>query len=401
MRLSNRKFLVLVVAVSLAATACGGHDHDGDKDKATGTFPSFYKLAKETLPLTGESGDSLVMRTSLIGDGPNLGAAATFPSSYNTSSSDFDSAFATSSNAIGQVMYDAGPDGTVKSLFTVLSHVDSTMELINSTYSDADGNVDNCTAISASTAVTVPFFATNAPLNDWDDSGKYQCYVEDDGSMIVFGRHAIASPSAGCSDAFEYYVVDAGGAEDKANTSETATRGTSLDLASVKKFYYNGCSKELKVAYFQTTQYSGGPEFTSRTEFTGNADSRTFTLRSAFFDIGVNSDGSIYGTFASIAGTGTSKKAATADSAVNFTMGYVTQNCTGTNYRTCTDAAPTASGPQTFCVKNDTTAFGYELDTTTANCSALATDYAAIDTLEAATDLPYGYFATDAAAFGL
>jgi len=170
-----------------------------------------------------------------------------------------------------------------------------------------------------------------------------------------------------------------------------ATRGSTIDLSTIRKFYYNGCTSELKMAYAGSSKYSAGVEFSSRTELSGNTADHSFTIRTQFIDTDTS-----YATHTTIIGTGKSKKATSTDATVNFAMGYRTDNCgTSSNSTSCTLGTAVS-----FCAKNSGTTNTYALDTTTANCSTYNTTYSGVTALER-SDLPNGYFAVTKAAFGL
>lgn len=303
-----KAILATLVGV-LLVSSCGS-------SKATGSFPDFYSLAKEAVPKTGTSSSTVIESILNVGPARYLSGLA---SSYTTTSAEFDTAFSTSQNYIGQVLNDAGPTGPVKSMFVLLGQMATTISDINSNYSSASGEAANCNAIPATTTVTTPFFktATNAVFNSWDDAGKYTCYTLGNSSPLFFGRSAVASPSVGCTDAFEYYIMQGYGSDNATNTESVSTRGATVDTAAVKKFYYHGCTKDFKMAFAHTTLYSAGVEFSSRSEISGNTSAHSFSMRSDYIDADTT-----YATHITIVGTGVSKlTTASTGSPARFIMG--------------------------------------------------------------------------------
>lgn len=372
----------------------------------SGSFPSFYALAVQAVPTTSSTSSSIIQSMSLPRralSGLSIQsmslprqALSGLSSSYDSSSSDFSTAFSVNQNYIGQVLNDAGASGPVKSMFVLLTQAQSTLDGINTSYSDANGNPTNCTTISG-TATTLPFLdsATHAAFNAWDTSGKYTCYTtstSSDGSsnILLFGRSAIASPPDGCTDAYEYYVASGYGAQNQTNTEEVSTRGSTKDTSAVKRFYYNGCTKDLKLNFTHFSRYSGSMEFDSRSEITGNVGDHTFSLRSAYVD-GDSSSANLI----TIVGTGVSKLSTAGGSAAHFIMGYRSDSCSTASASTCT-----AGTAQSFCVVNAGTSNSYSLETTTSECASLESAFGAITPLVRA-DLPTSYFTTTSTAFGL
>jgi hypothetical protein len=365
----------------------------------SGTFPDFYTLTKQAVPSVSSSSTiSAALTREANHEKENVSFDhfqnfLTLPSSYSTTASDFTTAFDTNQNFIGQVLNDPGPSGPVKSMYVLLNQAQSTMTTINTYFSDSSGNPTNCTAIASTKNLTTPFFstATNTPMVTWTDAGKYTCYAAESSMVLAFGRQAITSPTTGCTDAYEYYVMTGYGRQDEANTEQVATRGSTVSISSIQKFYYNGCTTDLKLIYAQSTKYSAGVEFSSRTELSGNTTDHTFKIRTNYIDADTT-----YATHISIAGQGTSQKKASGDATVNFVMGYRTDNCgTSSNSSSCSLGTPLS-----FCVKNTGTTNSYTLDSTTSNCSSYTTEYTAITTLDR-SDLPNGYFEVSTTSLGL
>lgn len=366
------KNLVLLIAFAIVLQSCGKKSSSGN-----GSFPNFYTLTKASVPSQGTS--SSIFRSL---------------TSFDTDSSHFSTAFDTSNNYIGQVINDPGPTGPVKSMYVLLQSAQSDIDDINSNFSDASGNSTNCTAISSTTTIKTPFFdtATNGIFNSWTDTGKYNCYTTTaSGGIKMWGRVAISSPSAGCTDAYEYYVMTGYGSKDQANSEQVSTRGTTVSSGGIKKFYYNGCSSDLKLAYAQSTKYSLGVEFSSRSEITGNSQAHSFTIRTDYIDADTT-----YANHITIYGTGVSKVSTSGADPVHFSMGYRSDNCgTSSNSATCT-----LGTAQNFCVKNAGTTNAYTLQTDSTKCSSIDSTFSAITPL-VRSDLPSGYVEVNAAAFGL
>ncbi|MEK7690961.1 MAG: hypothetical protein AAB425_08060, partial [Bdellovibrionota bacterium] len=344
-----------------------------------GSFPSFSTLAASTAPATKKSTGVTVHSNLSV--------------SFTTTGSEITTAFDPNLGILGQVLLDAGLLGTVKSMYVVLTHAQSSVDTINTTYSDSTGAPTGCTAIAASTQVKAPFFdtATNAAFNAWSDAGKYTCYSDSNSVFSIFGRVAVAAPTAGCTDAFEYYVMTASSQNDAVNADQVATRGATVDGSSVQRLYFHGCSKDIKIAYAQSTKYVAGPEFSSRTEISGNADTSAFSMRSHFIDSDVN-----YASHTTIVGTGKSKGTGTGSSAGRFIMGHRTDNCgTGANSTTCTLGTMSS-----YCAANTGTANTYAVETDTTLCADLTTAYEAITPL-LMSDLPSGYFEVSKTTLGL
>lgn len=393
----DKKLYAMMALAVLAGTGCNGSDSSSDSSSnaggdTTSGFPSFYTLTKEALPSTGSGADAALtrrVRAAVGTPGPS-----TFPETFTTDSSEFTTAFSLEQNYIGQVLNDAGESGPVKSMFVLLAQADSIMDDINNNFSDAEGAPTNCTAIASTATVLTPFFsgATTAAFNSWDDADKYTCYVENDSGLILFGRQAITAPAEGCTDAFEYYVMSGYSVDDQENTEQVEVRGTTIDLSAISKFYYNGCSKDLKLAFAHSSLYSAGVEFSSRSEILGNAADHTFSVRSNYIDADTS-----YANHITITGTGTSKLAEGAtEAAVHFVMGYRSDNCGDSS-----DSSVCSEGTaKTFCVKNAGTSNNYALETDTAQCDDMLPDYSAITPL-VRSDIPSGYFDTSAGAFGL
>jgi len=393
----DRKLIAMMALAML--TGCGS---DSSSDSAsepdeTGSptasvFPSFYELTKEALPSTGTGGVSAALRRA---SAPVAAAEETggLASEYSTDTGEFSTAFSVEQNYIGQVLNDAGESGPVKSMFVLLAQADAIMEDINNNFTDTNGAPTNCTAVADGTAVLTPFFdaATHAAFNDWDDAGKYTCYVEDENGVMLFGRQAVAAPSEGCTDAYEYFVLSGGSTDDEVNTEQVGVRGTTRDLVAISKFYYNGCSKDLKINFAHSTLYSAGVEFSSRSEISGNVDAHTFSVRANYIDADTS-----YANHITITGTGTSQLEAGATGSAHFIMSYRSDNCgNSSDSSTCTPGTAKA-----FCVKNAGTSNSYELESDTAQCAGLESEYNALTPLDR-SDIPAGYFDTSTSAFGL
>lgn len=147
-----------------------------------------------------------------------------------------------------------------------------------------------------------------------------------------------------------------------------------------------------KLFYAQSTIYSGGYEFSSRSELSGNAKDHSFEARIAYLDYSGSGGPS---KFITALGNGISKKTSTSDANVNFIMGYSEQACSATTY-----VCSSESSFGNFCVKNDGTDVSYGLDSTATNCTTLETTYKALVPL-VNTDLSHAYVETGAAAVGL
>lgn len=379
----------------VAALAMAGC-HDGSDSSNAGTnsppdpsvpqgegYPSFYSLTQQVLPAGLPTALGFAWRSR-----------ESFPSDYTSDADEFVRAFSVNENYLGQVLNDAGESGPVKSMFVLLAQADSTMTRINTHYSDDQGNPVNCTEISSSAAVTTPFFATaaTAAFNEWDDAGKYTCYIEEDDTVTLFGRQLIESASEDCTDPYEYYVMDGYAGDDQENTEQVDQRGATVDIASLKKFYYNGCSQDLRLAFAHSTLYSAGIEFSSRSEITGNVATHSFSLRSHYIDASPSS-----AQHTTLVGTGISQRDETSsDDAAHFVMGYRADNCGDSG----DSSVCTAGTPQTFCARNEGGANAYEQEVDSSQCAAILGAYQGIIPLER-TDLPAGYFDASTAAFGL
>ncbi len=390
--------LLFLVSVAIMATGCG----------SSNTYPNFGTLAAQALPaaggtaaLLGQMGSGQVTEAPAFFSspaGPDLFATPT--STYTKTSATFTAAFAASNHAIGQVMLDYASDtrsstsntsGPVKSLFVVLASAQSSISQINE---------GSCTAIPSTTTVKSPFWnpiagttAGTASFNVWVDTGKYTCYQTIGSSLVLFGKHAIAAPTAGCTDAFEYYIMDGYSVDDGATSAQDVAYGATNDLSISKKFYYNGCTKDFKLNFAHYGKYSGGSEFSSRFEVNGNSDAKTFKMRSQFID----GSGTGNNTHTTFAGMGTSK--GTSSAPVYFPIGYRVDTCTGISH-TC--PAGTSIAATSFCAGNAGTTNSYTATAGTSCLAATRTEYEAIVFLEAATDLPSGYFvAGTTASYGL
>ena len=358
--------------------------------EGAGSFPNFYTAVQDSAPSIASS--SLQMHPEEYWIDSMFSTATPDTSASDT---DWSTVAATTANLYGQVLVDSGLTGPVKSIYVVLAQAQSNLSTINSTYSDSDGGVKDCTAIPSTTNVTTPFFATatNAAFNNFDDAGKYTCYVSTagtPGNIQVFGRQAIASPSAGCTDAYEYYFLYASSADDQENTEQVETRGVTKDFASVQRFYYNGCSKDFKLFYNQTTAYVAGVEFSSRTELNGNVTDHTFSMRVAYIDMTTSTNGNFY----SFIGEGKAKKTAATDADTYFWVGHKEHTCSASE--TC--AAATGFG--NYCLKNEGVSNTYSVASAASDCSDYATAYNAY-TLLLNTDLSHAYFDTSTTALGL
>lgn len=345
-------------------------------------FPSFYSLTREVLP----AGLPVAL-------GMQRQAREAFPTDYTTDESEFLRAFSVNDNFIGQVLNDAGESGPVKSMFVLLAQADRTMTRINTQYSDEQGNPANCNAINDAITVTTPFFAaaTTPAFNVWDDAGKYSCYVDENDERILFGRQSVENAPADCTDPYEYFVMNANAVDDIENTEQVDERGETVDIASVEKFYYNGCSKDLRLAFAQSTRYSAGVEFSSRSEITGNTTTHRFSLRSHYIDASP-----LFAQHITLVGTGNSQPGEAGGAPAHFVMGYRADDCgDSSDSSTCTPGTA-----QTFCARNEGAANAYESESDSGQCASFLSEYQGITPLER-SDLPSGYFDTSLSAFGL
>lgn len=374
MRLRIALGVVCLAAMAATLVGCGS--------SGAGTFPDFSTITKNAVPSFANSrGDALqeVSRLSL---------SRAFPStaSYDNSTT-WDTVSASTHNSIGQVLLDAGSTGPVKSMFVVLDGASSRFADINSNFTDSSGNPTNCTTIASGTSLTMPYWdsITDESITI-SDADKYTCYTTtSSGGLILFGRSAISSPPAGCTDAFEYYTTDA----------YSSTSGSTV--SAIGRFYYNGCTQEFKILYAQQTLYSTGVEFASRSEISGDADAGTFTLRTGFIDVTDATMAAADGhTLAAILGTGQSQLTAGGSGQANFIIGARTED-------RATSGSAVTTNDYNFCAKNTSEdRSGIAHDSTTANCSALTTAYGAMDPLDNETaDYPRTAFTVSAAAFGL
>ncbi len=382
MRMAMLASVALLAGCNDSSNSGSSSDTDSTNPPGEG-FPSFYALTQEVLP-AGMEAALTATRT----------AREALPSDYTADADEFTRAFSVSENYIGQVLNDAGPSGPVKSMFVLLAQADNLMDTLNSQYTDEDGNPTNCTEIAAETSVTTPFFDTadNPPFNAWDDAGKYTCYVEEDSERRLFGRQLIADAAEDCTDPYEYFVMSASSVDDEENTENVEERGSTRDLAVLQKFYYNGCSKDLQLAFAQSTLYSAGVEFSSRSEISGNVSTHTFSLRADYIDAAPS-----YADHITLAGTGTSQlDEGTTGSAAHFVMGYRSDNCGNSD-----DSSVCTTGTaRTFCVKNEGSGNEYALESDTDQCTDLLSEYQSIMALER-SDLPNGFFDTSTSVLGL
>jgi hypothetical protein len=379
--MSHRVSASVFVLIAGLLTACGGG--------GSGTFPNFADLAKQAVPSFASSRTSPVLqRFSSLRAFPAYGSLG--------NSTQWDSETSVSNNSIGQVLNDAGPSGPVKSMFVLLDGAQSRMESINSDYTDADGNPDNCTAIPAGTTLTVPFWKNISDSSLTFDADKYTCYATNGSSngYSFFGRSAIASPPAGCTDAFEYHVMDGYSADDQATQAQDAGYGATQDLGAIARYYYNGCTKDFKIAFAHFGKYSGGAEFDSRAEISGNSQAGTFTIRSGFIDADATLAAAGGYNMNTFAGNGQSQLEEGTSGTAHFLIGARLTSCPTASCNTPTDS--------NFCGKNtstDRTGIAFESDGT--QCSSLATVYNAIDPLDLAADYPRALFTTNLSDFGL
>lgn len=182
------------------------------------------------------------------------------------------------------------------------------------------------------------------------------------------------------------------GSDNATNTEQVETRSATVDTAVVKKFYFNGCTKDFKMALAHTTLYSAGVEFSSRSEISGNTSAHSFSMRSDFIDAATT-----YASHITIVGNGVSKlDSASTSSPARFIIGYRDDNC-GTSSNSATCNLGTA---KSFCVKNAGTANTYALESTTTECLSLEAGFGAITPL-VRSDIPKGFFDATASAFGL
>lgn len=393
-------------ALAVMATGCGG----------SGQFPNFVTLTAQAVPATGRA-STMLARAAILPPGAekNVPTAPSIVSavpqlfatlsgvSYSSSSTAFTTAFDPAQNFIGQVLADYDNDssastsnttGTVKSLFVVLQSAHSNIQNLSTS---------GCTAIPSTTTITQPIWGTFTSFNAWTDTGKYTCKGSAGDTVILYGITE-KTDKTGCKDQtypHEYYVMDGYGQNDGSTSSQdSANYGIGSDLFVVKKFYYNGCTGDLKLNFGHYGKYSGsqssrtvndataGSEFSSRFEITGNVDTGTFTLRSQFID----GNGTSYQTHTTFAGSGTSR--GTTAAPAYFAMGYRSDSCTvGTH--TCPTPGNSVAAIK-FCAKTPGASGQYELDSSGTNCPAATTTAIGAVTLLESSDLPTSAMLTTA-----
>ena len=359
--------------VFLTLAACS--KKDDDSSGGSGSFPNIYTATKLAVPsfaattLTSDLSSNLQYAPSFL-----AGAVPSISTNFGAAA-DWTTVSGASSNTIGQLLRDAGVGGTVKSLWTLLSGVQGTIQTVNTDWADSAGEPKNCTAIPSTTNVTTPYWNTaTGSIVTIADSGKYKCYVQTGDAITVFGRHKIEGAATTCTDAFEYYISSAY-ASTVATTGTATSYGATSTGGSASRFYYHGCDKTIKLQLASMTKYSGGTEFSLRTEVNGNVGTANFTMRSAWVDITSNGGGAVN----SIVGTGSTFKVGSTNG--TFLIGDLVGNC-GTS-TTC--VAPT--GAFNYCIEN-TGASSTSMAVASANtsCTGNATLSAAYAALTPITD---------------
>ncbi len=402
-----KKTLLLIAACSVLG-ACS------NKRTAAGTFPDFGALmlkAAPNLKVAALAVQSSPLQQNELLDFSPFAISVPQSSQFSTTAGDWTLALNSGANTLGTVL-DGSSTAPITSMFALVRAAQGNMDKINSDYSDESGEPTNCTAIAAGTNVTIPFWstATNASFNNWTDSDKYTCYAtftyNGATGYNIFGRKAIASPPAGCTDAFEYYVTTGYGGDDvPTNTQDGNRYGTTSDNFSIGRYYFNGCTKDMKINLVWHTLYSGGAgaenpdqyRFSGRSELTGNETEKTFTIRTSFIDDSATVDATDSGGITVVLGHGKSRKKDTADSTATFAIGYdkdMVCNLTGT----CGSEA--ASGG--FCISNAGTEDSYVQDTSApaTTCASHVTGYDGLTEL-VWNDIPSTNVILNNAAFGL
>jgi hypothetical protein len=384
-----RNFAILLSV--FVAAGCGQKDDDDD-DKGSGTYPNFYSASKLAVPNFQRTSIGL---SSLVTKNFNLAGAVPSTTTNFGSATDWSNVIAANSNTLGQLLVDAGPSGTMKSLWTILSQAQSTIDGINTNNSDVTGNPANCTALTSANTVVTPFWNTATDsIVSIADTGKYTCYTENNGTITAFGRSPVTTPPATCTDAFEYYVVTAYGLTGP--NSSDPSYGATRDGGSATRFYYHGCDKTLKLQIAAHTKYSGGAEFSLRTEVEGNTGTSAFKMRSAWVDISGTGGGSMN----SIVGNGTTFSVGGTNG--SFLIGDLVGNCpTATS---C--SAPT--GAFNYCVSNTgatSTTMSVAATTTCSENTTMASGYTSMTPITDATGttagVPRALFSVSKAAMGL
>ena len=358
----------------LALAACSKKDDD-DSSTGSSSFPNIYNTTKLAVPsFTSTTLTSNMNLSDLYTPSFLAGAVPSTATNFGTST-DWATVSGASSNTIGQLLRDAGASGTVKSLWTLLNGVQGTIQTINTDWADSAGEAANCTSIPSTTNVTTPYWNTaTGSIVTIADSGKYKCYVQVGDAITAFGRHKIEGAAATCTDAFEYYIASAY-ASTVPTTGVATSYGTTSTGASASRFYYHGCDKTIKLQLASMTKYSGGTEFSLRTEVNGNVGTSNFTMRSAWVDITSNGGGSAN----SIVGTGTTFKSGSTNG--TFLIGDLVGNCPTST--TC--ATPT--GAFNYCIENTgATSTTMAVASATTSCTGSATLAAAYAALTPITD---------------
>jgi hypothetical protein len=353
----------------LSLAACSKKDDDSSAGGSS-SFPNIYNATKLAVPsFTSTTLASNLNSDKIFASSFLAGAVPSTTTNFGTAA-DWSTVSGASSNTIGQLLRDAGASGTGKSLWTLLSQVQGTVQTINTDWADSAGEAANCTAIPSTTSVTTPYWNTaTGSIVTIADSGKYKCYVQNGDAITVFGRHKIEGAATTCTDAFEYYISSAYAATVPTTGTSTSYGATSTG-GSASRFYYHGCDKTIKLQLASMTKYSGGTEFSLRTEVNGNVETSNFTIRSAWVDITSSGGGSAN----SIVGTGTTFKVGSTNG--TFFIGDLVGNCPTST--TC--ATPT--GAFNYCIENtgaaNTTMAVASANTTCTGNATLSAAYAAL-----------------------
>lgn len=396
--MNSKIFGGIFLAAVLPLSGCG-KKKDDKKGVGASTFPDIYTTVKKSIPSFTKT--SLAPSNQFYNPNMNMILTGTVPSSSANfgASTDWTTVSGASSNTIGQLLTDAGQSGTIKSLWTLLAGVQGTITSINTDLADENGEPTNCTAIPNTTNATTPFWSTaTGSIVTIADAGKYTCYIESNNAITAFGRKAIEGAAASCTDKFEYYVLQTYAADDAPTSGTDTSYGATSDAGSSMRFYYHGCDKSIKLQIASTSQYSGGTEFSLRTEVTGNIDTSAFTMRASWIDITSNGGGA----FNSIVANGTTFKVG--DTNGSFLIGDLIGNCPTSS--TC----ETPAGQYNYCIENTgatTTSMAVAAaNTTCSGNSTLASGYTGLTPITDASTtstagLPRTLFTVSKAAMGL
>lgn len=333
----------ITVGLVLLAVSCGPSDN-----KSKGTFPDFGVIAQEVGPVLKGAAAAGTKQTVVR-------AALTY-----TAPADWPTAYSKLQDVLGSP--DEDPKVVTK-MYLLINELGDIITDLNSRYANEKGETANCDQVLDATKTPhAPWFSANAqqPFFTINDTGKYTCYNDYGEKKVAFGRVAITEPPAACEDPYTYFVL-LGGSSTQTNTAEVTERGNSVTISTSMRGGYNGCTRELQIAYAHSSIYETGRSFTSRSELYGNRDTHQFGLRVLKFDAYGNG-GAEYMTCEA---TGKSQAATGTE---NFIL----------SHRTASSGSSTVTEKR-FCLSVGTTAYSYTA--VSIGCSADEATFSAITPL--------------------